>query len=84
MTADGPKRGSGVDKSAHRPRRGGGERVYRGAITGFSTVFVVVGLLVLGVTLGHGGGPLSVGFLMGIAFIGVGAGRLWVNARMGK
>jgi dipeptide/tripeptide permease len=58
--------------------------VYRGAVTGFSTVFVLIGLLVLVVTLANGGGPLSVGFLMGIAFIVVGAGRLYVNSRMGK
>ena len=35
-------------------------------------------------TLANGGGPLSTGFLLGIAFIAVGAGRLWVNARMGR
>jgi pilus assembly protein TadC len=58
--------------------------VYRGAVTGFSTLFVLIGLVVLVVTLVNGGGPLSVGFLMGIAFIVVGAGRLYVNSRMGK
>jgi hypothetical protein len=58
--------------------------VYRGAVTGFSTLFVLIGLVVLVVTLVNGGGPLSVGFLMGIAFVVVGAGRLYVNARMGR
>jgi hypothetical protein len=53
-------------------------------VRGFSLVFVVVGLAVLTVTLANGGGPLSVGFLMGIAFVGVGAGRLWVGERMGR
>jgi hypothetical protein len=66
------------------PERGAGERVYRGAIRGFSLVFIAVGLVVLVVTLANGGGPLSVGFLMGIAFVGVGAGRLWVGSRMGQ
>jgi hypothetical protein len=80
MSADGPKSGAGVDKSARRP----GERVYRGAVTGFSLVFVVLGLLVLAVTLANGGGPLSVGVLIGLAFLVVGAGRLWVNSRMGR
>ena len=61
-----------------------GERLYRGAVRGFSLVFVVVGLVVLVVTLACGGGPISVGFLMGIAFVGVGAGRLWVAKRMGR
>jgi hypothetical protein len=64
--------------------RSPGERVYRGAVTGFSLVFVAVGLIVLVVTLVNGGGPASVGFLLGIAFLVVGAGRLWVNARMGQ
>ena len=58
------------------------ERVYRGAVRAFSLVFVAVGLLVLIVTLANGGGPASVGFLMGIAFLVVGVGRLWIGARM--
>ncbi len=65
-------------------RPGTGERVYRGAVRGFSLAFVAIGLVVLITTLANGGGPLSTGFLLGIAFIGVGAGRLWVNSRMGK
>jgi hypothetical protein len=60
----------------------GGERVYRLAVRGFSLVFMIVGLVVLGVTLANGGGPASVGVLMGLAFVGVGAGRLWVAMRM--
>jgi hypothetical protein len=64
--------------------RGGGERLYRGAVTGFSLAFVAIGLLVLVVTLANGGGPASVGFLLGIAFLGIGAGRLWVNSRTGR
>lgn len=63
---------------------GAGERVYRAAVRGFSLAFIAIGLVVLTVTLANGGGPISTGFLMGIAFIGVGAGRLWVGARMGK
>ncbi len=61
-----------------------GERFYRGAVRAFSLLFVAIGLIVLGVTLANGGGPASAGFLLGIAFVGVGVGRLWVNARMGK
>ncbi|MDQ2630294.1 MAG: hypothetical protein M3Y75_04870 [Actinomycetota bacterium] len=59
-----------------------GERVYRGAVRAFSVALVAIGLLVLVITLANGGGPASVGFLMGIAFLVVGAGRLWLNARM--
>ena len=58
-----------------------GERAYKGAIKGFSAVFVAVGLALLVVTLASGGGPLAVGFLMGIAFLAVGAGRLWIATR---
>ena len=58
--------------------------IYRRAVRGFSPIFVVVGLVVLVVTLAHGGGPVSVGFLIGIAFVAVGVGRLWVGSRMGQ
>lgn len=55
---------------------------YQRAVRGFSIVFVLLGLVVLVLTLANGGGPASVGFLMGIAFIGVGVGRLWISSRM--
>ncbi|HWJ43517.1 MAG TPA: hypothetical protein VNR67_08795 [Solirubrobacterales bacterium] len=59
-----------------------GERVYRGAVRAFSLAMVAVGLLVLVLTFANGGGPASVGFLLGIAFLVVGIGRLWLGARM--
>jgi hypothetical protein len=58
------------------------ERVYRGAVRAFSLTFVAIGLLVLVVTLANGGGPLSLGFLMGLAFLLVGVGRIWIGSRM--
>jgi len=61
-----------------------GERVYRGAVRAFSLTFVAIGLVVLIVTLANGGGPLSLGFLMGVAFLLVGAGRLWLGSRVGQ
>ncbi len=54
---------------------------YQGAVRAFSAVFVVIGLLVLVVTLANGGGPASVGVLLGVAFVLVGALRLWVTGR---
>ncbi len=57
--------------------------IYRQAVRAFSLVFVAIGLVVLTVTLVNGGGPASVGVLMGIAFVAVGAGRLWIGSRMG-
>jgi uncharacterized membrane protein len=62
--------------------RSGAERVYRGAVRAFSLTFIVVGLAVLAVTLAGGGGPTSVGFPMGLAFVAVGAGRIWLASRM--
>jgi hypothetical protein len=59
------------------------ERAYRGAVRAFSLVFVAIGLLVLVVTLVNGGGPLSLGFLMGIAFLLVGVGRIWIGSKVG-
>jgi hypothetical protein len=56
--------------------------IYRNAVRVFSAAFVLIGLVVLTVTLVNGGGPASVGFLMGIAFVAVGAGRLWIATRM--
>jgi hypothetical protein len=58
------------------------ERAYRGAVRAFSLTFVVVGLAVVAVTLANGGGPASVGVLMGVAFVAVGAGRIWLASRM--
>jgi hypothetical protein len=60
-----------------------GERVYQGAVRAFSLAMVAIGLVVLVVTLANGGGPASIGFLLGLAFLGVGAGRLWIATRTG-
>lgn len=63
--------------------RGGGERVYRGAVRGFSLAFIGIGILVLVTTLTNGGGPASLGFVLGLAFIAVGGLRLWLALRSG-
>ena len=57
------------------------ERLYRGAVRGFSAAFIVLGLVILISTLVAGGGALSVGVVLGVAFLLVGAGRLWVASR---
>ena len=57
------------------------DRAYHEAVRGFSLVFVVVGLLLLVVTLANGGGPASIGFVMGILFLAVGIGRLWIASK---
>jgi hypothetical protein len=57
------------------------ERIYSGSVRVFSIVFVVLGLALLASTFARGGGPLSVGTLLGVAFLAVGVGRLWISAR---
>jgi len=55
---------------------------YRRMVMGFSLAMVVIGVAILLSTLTHGGGPVSIGFIMGIGFVGVGIGRFWVARRM--
>jgi hypothetical protein len=49
---------------------------YRGAIAVFGVVFVGIGIALLVVTTAHGGGVL--GYLLGVLFIGLGLGRLYL------
>jgi hypothetical protein len=57
------------------------DEVYR-AVTGiFAVVIIGFGLTILIVTLANGGGPLSIGFLLGLVFTGLGVGRLYLAAR---
>jgi len=58
------------------------ERLYHGSVRVLSILFVVVGVFLLAVTLAAGGGPLSLGVLMGVCFVGIGIGRFWVASRM--
>jgi hypothetical protein len=60
------------------------ESFYRGSVRAFSVVLVAIGLAILVSALANGGGPASIGVLMGIAFVVVGGGRLWIAARMSR
>jgi hypothetical protein len=60
-------------------RRGG---AYDRSIRAFSAVYAVIGVVILAMTIVRGGGPLSVGFLIGLAFIGVGVGRYLVQRKV--
>jgi hypothetical protein len=62
---------------------GSPERIYHGSVRAFSLVLIVLGIVLLVTTLAWGGGAASVGVLLGIAFLAVGAGRLWLAMRMG-
>lgn len=57
------------------------DRAYHGAVKGFSLAFAVIGVLLLVVTLANGGGPASIGFVMGLLFTAVGIGRYWIASR---
>jgi hypothetical protein len=49
---------------------------YRGMTTLLSATMIALGVAILAVTLSHGGG--SVGIVLGLMFVGVGAGRLYL------
>jgi hypothetical protein len=51
------------------------------ATRAFSVVIIGFGVAICAVTLARGGGPASIGLLMGIVFIAIGAGRLYIATR---
>jgi hypothetical protein len=53
--------------------------MHQRAVRLFSFLILALGLAILVSTLANGGGPLSVGFLLGVAFLAVGAARLWLS-----
>jgi hypothetical protein len=53
--------------------------MHQQAVRLFSFVMLLLGAAILISTVVNGGGPLSVGFLLGVAFLAVGAGRLWLS-----
>ena len=55
------------------------ERIYRGSVRVFSLIFVLLGLAILVSTFAQGGGPLSLGVLLGLAFLAVGILRGWLG-----
>ena len=54
---------------------------YRGVTRLFAIVIVGFGAAILVVTIANGGGPLSTGFILGLLFLGLGAGRLYLSLR---
>jgi hypothetical protein len=53
--------------------------VYGRSVQLLSVIFLALGLLILVSTFANGGGPLSLGTLLGIAFIAVGLARLYLS-----
>ncbi|MDP9227481.1 MAG: hypothetical protein M3M99_00310 [Actinomycetota bacterium] len=54
---------------------------YRMATRVFAITIIGFGLAIAIVTLARGGGPLSTGLLLGLLFIGLGAGRFYISLR---
>ena len=59
-----------------------GQRIYHGSVRALSALMVGLGVAILVATLAGGGGALSLGTMLGLAFVAVGAGRLWLASRM--
>jgi hypothetical protein len=53
--------------------------MHQRVVRSLSLVFLALGLAILVSTFANGGGPLSVGTLMGVAFLAVGVARLWLS-----
>jgi hypothetical protein len=59
----------------------GGDEVYRGVARVFAVIILGFGITIVVVTLANGGGPTSFGFLIGLIFTALGAGRLYLSTR---
>jgi hypothetical protein len=57
------------------------DEVYRAVTRLFAVVIMGFGLVILVVTLARGGGVLAVGFWLGLLFVALGAGRLYLSLR---
>jgi hypothetical protein len=57
---------------------------YRTATRALGAVTALLGVCILALTLAHGGGPLAIGSLIGVAFVVLGAGRLYLASRSGS
>lgn len=60
---------------------GGVERGYSNATRALGVVTVAIGVALLASSLARGGGPLAVGVILGIAFVFVGAARVYIAGR---
>jgi hypothetical protein len=60
------------------------ERVYRNVTLAFSFVIIAFGLVIVGVTVAAGGGPVSTGVLIGLLFLGIGGTRLYMALRTSR
>ncbi len=62
-------------------KRNGIDEMYSGAVQVFASLIIVFGVVILVSTVVQGGGPLSFGILIGILFVALGSGRLYLARR---
>jgi hypothetical protein len=55
-----------------------GRDAHRHLTTLFSIVMIVIGAALIVRALSAGGGPFSIGVIMGLLFLAAGLGRMWV------
>ena len=53
-------------------------RAYRQSTRVFSAAIFALGVVMVVTTIARGGGALALGLIVGIAFMGIGAGRLYL------
>jgi hypothetical protein len=57
------------------------DRAYLHVSRALSALLCVLGVAILVTTLSRGGGALAFGVLLGVTFVALGAGRLWLAQR---
>ncbi len=55
--------------------------LHRHATLVLSAAMALLGVAIVAVTLANGGGPLTLGFVLGVLFTAAGAGRFYVTWR---
>jgi len=67
--------------SARPPKRPRPDEVYRGATRVFAAIIVGFGVAMVAITLARGGGIAATGLWIGLLFVALGAGRLYLSVR---
>jgi hypothetical protein len=60
------------------------DEVYRAVTRVFAAVITVFGIVIIAVTLAHGGNATAGGIWIGLIFTGLGLGRLYLSLRGGN
>ena len=60
------------------------DEVYRGVTRAFAGIIVGFGIVIIVVTLANGGTAGSAGIWLGVVFLGLGLGRLYLSLRRSR